>query len=134
MSQKVNTLPHKIDLISLTVFFLSFAVYLFTEDQKSIETIEKYRSNIEKLTLSSKIYINEYPSEGKRFVVESTANHLCSFGIIANAPLETNILEVNQKKLDKLEKSLERLLARVAPEGYRRNVSQDAQQKHAEKV
>lgn len=109
-------------------------VYLFSEDKKSIETILKYRNNIQKLTLSSNIFINERPSDGNKFVAESTANHLCSFGITTNVPLESNISDGNKKKLEKLEKSLEQLLVKVAPEGYRRKVSQDVQQKHTEKV
>lgn len=91
--------------------------------------------NIQKLTLTSEIHINVNLEGNSNFVIESTANHLCSFGITINAPSQLqDTSEINQKKLVKLEKSLERMLQRTTPDGYKRNVSEIIQKKDSKKV
>lgn len=110
-------------------------MYLFSEDANTIENLTKHELTIQRLTSSTEVHVNTNMEGDGTFVIESTANHLCSFGIaIKTASDLKDSSEINRKKLVKLENALERLLDRTAPEGYRKNVSEINQRKDAEKV
>lgn len=113
---------------------LLIPVYFFSNNEKTIESLQNHKMNIQKLTLTQDVHVNSDPEDGRSFVVESTAKHLCSFGISISAPLDRAVTEINQKKVEKLESLLQLLLTRSAPEGYKRNVSDDVQRRDAEKV
>lgn len=109
-------------------------VYLFSDDEKTIQIIEKHKDNINKLTFSSTVYCNERTSSNQKFVAESVANHLCSFGILTRVPVVEKPVKLNKKKLEYLQIKLESLLTQVSKEKYVQRASEDIKIKDREKV
>lgn len=73
-----------------------------------------------------------------KLVAKSTAGPMCSFGIeVENSKLLDNTKTIsitNEKKQQKLEADLERLLKTVSNETYQKVASEKIQKQHGEKV
>lgn len=108
--------------------------YLFSEDPKTIEIIEKHNRNINQLTFSTNVLCNQHPPNHQKFVAESVVNHLCSFGIVTSVPVEATAVEINRKKLEIIQLKLDQLLAHVSGEKYIKRASQEVKIRDREKV
>uniref|UniRef100_A0A1Q3F3E0 valine--tRNA ligase n=1 Tax=Culex tarsalis TaxID=7177 RepID=A0A1Q3F3E0_CULTA len=91
------------------------------------------------LTLCNGVVLHESVDrfEEEEFTVSSAASHVCSFGIVTNLERGKKVPareRGNSKKLLKLESELDRLLAAVGNEGYRKSASEAVQKKHAERI
>lgn len=113
-------------------------MYLFTEDNKTRDNVEKFRNVINKLTFSFETNIEPAANHTKynNFTVQSIVDHLCLFGIKVNkeVPVTTSAQNRNCKKLQKLEDALKLLMDRVNAERYKKSSNQEMKVKHTEEV
>ena len=115
---------------------------MYIKDENLLELLAKHRENIETLTLTEDISINLENSNseiiGKSLSVKSTAGPLCTFYIQTNGEFDhtatNSAKQMNDKKQQKLEIELDKLLKTVAIEGYQRSATVKIQTRHQEKV
>ncbi|KAL1403163.1 hypothetical protein pipiens_019487 [Culex pipiens pipiens] len=119
-------------------------LHLLSKSDQLTELLRRQQADnvVGQLTLCNGVVLHESEDRFKeqRFTVSSAASHVCSFGIVAN--LERGGERVvasrqdsgNSKKLVKLESELDRLLAAVGNEGYRKSASEAVQKKHSERI
>lgn len=115
------------------------SAHLFINDEQLFERLQRNHGNIKTLCLCDIVIVRQ--SESRKmphFVAKSTAGPLCSFGIEVdkyNCLETTDVLGVtNEKKQQKLEADLERLLKTVSNETYQKVASKKIQKQHVEKV
>ncbi|XP_039437405.1 valine--tRNA ligase [Culex pipiens pallens] len=119
-------------------------LHLLSKSDQLTELLRRQQADnvVGQLTLCNGVVLHESEDRFKeqRFTVSSAASHVCSFGIVTN--LERGGERVvasgkdsgNSKKLVKLESELDRLLAAVGNEGYRKSASEAVQKKHSERI
>lgn len=113
-------------------------MHLFILNQSLYDRISEFATHI--VTLGNikdvKLHDSSKVDELDKFMVKSTAGSECSFGIETNHLFEGRKGEsdLNAKKLDKLEKELEKLLKTTSNEGYIKSASPKVQAKHSERV
>lgn len=110
-------------------------VYLLVQSKDLENLLKNHCENIKVLSLTNQVNLI---TDSREFDlldldIKSTAGHLCSFGIKTNEKLSVN-LDVNAKKLEKLENELEKLLKAVSNEGYKKSANEKVKVKHFAKV
>uniref|UniRef100_A0A1A9WPX6 valine--tRNA ligase n=1 Tax=Glossina brevipalpis TaxID=37001 RepID=A0A1A9WPX6_9MUSC len=116
---------------------------LYAHSIKGLSMLQPHLSEIKTLTLTNAIEVRLLQNNAqihKDLTCYSTAGYMCSFGIVTNelyaeekkiaAPKEN----INNQKLSKLEKELERYSTRWEDEGFRKSASSRVQQKHFQKI
>lgn len=124
------------NFFQITAYFST--VHLFIHDQSFYEQLQKFASNIVTLGLIKDVKLHDSSKidELQKFVIKSTAGSGCSFGIETNHLFESKKEEsdLNAKKLEKLEKDLDKLVKTVSNEGYVKSANSKIQAKHSDKV
>lgn len=110
-------------------------VYLLVQSEDLQDLLENHCENIKVLSLTNRVQLmtNSKEFDSLDMDIRSTAGHLCSFGIKTKEKLSVN-LDVNLKKLEKLENELEKLLKTVSTEGYKKSANEKVKTKHFAKV
>ncbi|XP_055913811.1 valine--tRNA ligase [Eupeodes corollae] len=116
-------------------------VHLFAQNKEAFNTLSKYLIEVKALTLSNEVFLEEIskPISKNEYKLFSTAGHLCSFGISTNSNFQLPSSQISGKdlnnlKLDKLQKELQRYLDRTSNEGFRKSASEAVQKKNFEKI
>lgn len=112
--------------------------HIFLQNQSFTKKVAQFVPDIVALTFVKdvKLYDSSMMDELEKFVIKSTAGSEVSFGIATKGRLEKKKedLDLNTKKLERLEQELERLLERVSNEGFRRSASEDVQDRTNKRV
>lgn len=103
--------------------------------------MQKHRQNIQVLTQTISISLNDRNISNQKIIAKSTAGPLCSFGLEINAEHNDEVIvksiatiQLNEKKRQKLELDLAKLLKTVDNEGYRKSANEKVQARHKERV
>lgn len=98
--------------------------------------LQKHINHVRHLTFSDSITLmsNAEEFDNEKFNASSTANHLCSFGIKFESSTIKPDVEINRKKLVKIQKDLDNVLKIVSNEGYKEKANEKVKKKHFERV
>ncbi|XP_055840606.1 valine--tRNA ligase [Episyrphus balteatus] len=116
-------------------------VHLFAQNKEAINILNKYLLEMKALTLCNEVILEttSNPISKEDYSLFSTAGHLCSFGISTNSEFKLpqsgkSGKDLNNLKLERLQKELEKYLERTSNEGFRKSASEAVQKRNFEKI
>lgn len=114
------------------------ALFLLPTNVVAERLLKTYQDDIETLTFSTNLTFVEEVDRflSQYFTLQSTAGVLCTFGIITETHMECQdkTKKNNMKRLEKLEKDLQKIKNIVINKGYKDSASVETQIKHKTKV
>uniref|UniRef100_A0AAG5DBN3 valine--tRNA ligase n=1 Tax=Anopheles atroparvus TaxID=41427 RepID=A0AAG5DBN3_ANOAO len=112
-------------------------VHIFAKCNELHEMLHSQLATVQQLTLCNGVVLHreEGTFNGEQMVIKSAASHDCTIGIVAEGlELSTPAMDGTRKKLAKLEADIEKLLATINSEGYRKSASDVVQRRHQERL
>uniref|UniRef100_A0A182J499 valine--tRNA ligase n=1 Tax=Anopheles atroparvus TaxID=41427 RepID=A0A182J499_ANOAO len=111
-------------------------VHIFAKCNELHEMLHSQLATVQQLTLCNGVVLHreEGTFNGEQMVIKSAASHDCTIGIVAEGlELSKPAMDGTRKKLAKLEADIEKLLATINNEGYRKSASDVVQRRHQER-
>ncbi|XP_037932617.1 probable valine--tRNA ligase, cytoplasmic [Teleopsis dalmanni] len=117
-------------------------LYLYAQNDGAKNMLNKHLSQIKALTMVDTVDLDVVTDalEANTFNFYSTGGHLCVFGLTVNETYQAQTdklefgMEINKRKLEKLQAELQRYRLRVNNEGFMKSASKKVQEKSLEKI